>query len=52
MLEEKFEEGNFLPNPTPERIYKINTTLGKVTYGSTPTLEKEKLAVVVFDKIA
>ena len=51
MLEEKFEEGNFLPNPTPEPIYKINTTLGKVTYGSTPTLEKEKLAVVVFDKI-
>ena len=51
ILEEGFEEGNFLPNPTPEPIYKINTTLGKVVSGSTPNLKKEKLAVVLFDKI-
>ena len=51
MLEEKFEEGNFLPTPTPERIYKTNSTIGKVVYGQTPKLDKEKLAVVVFDKI-
>ncbi len=51
MLEEKFEEGNFLPTPTPEPIYKTNSTLGKVIYGQTPKLDKEKLAVVVFDKI-
>ena len=51
MLEEKFEEGNFLPTPTPERIYKTNSTIGKVVYGHTPKLDKEKLAVVVFDKI-
>ena len=51
MLEEKFEEGNFLPNPTPEPISKINTTLGKVVYGPTPKLNKEKLAIVIFNKI-
>ena len=43
MLEEKFEEGNFLPTPTPERIYKTNSTLGKVVYGQTPKLDKETL---------
>jgi len=51
MLEQKFEEGNFLPTPTPEQIYKINTTLGKVSYNSAPDLTKEKLAVVIFNKI-
>ena len=50
MLQNNFEEGNFLPTPQPERIEKIDAKFGKKTVRQTPSLEKETLGVVLFKK--
>ena len=50
MLQNNFEEGNFLPTPQPERIEKIDAKFGKKVVRQTPNLEKETLGVVLFNK--
>ena len=51
MLKNKFQEGNFLPSPYPEPIEKIKTKIGKIIIAKKPQLTKEKLGVVLFQKI-
>jgi len=51
MLKNNFEEGNFLPTPQPEFLEKINADFGKIMFTKNPSLEKENLGVVLFEKI-